>query len=276
MYISYRRTAKSSIDLEVPEDVSDRYDDTAETFDKEIEMTEWLMGMGRLRRKMARMVKGHVLEVSVGTGRNMRFYDWKNKKKNDDDGNKGSWTFVEKSGPMLEKARGSYQALHVNPSGEVRFLLHDALEPIPPPPSSPSTPTSTISSSPKRNTPLKYDTIIQTMGLCSTPSPTHLLQNLSRHLNPDHGRILLLEHGRSHYNWLNHLLDSLAKAHANRHGCWWNRDIGEIVRESGLEVVRLKRYHLGTTWWVELKVPSSFSSSSSSSSKTASSSSSGS
>lgn len=98
-----------------------------------------------------------------------------------------------------------------------------------------------------------YDTILQTMGLCSTPDPTALLRHLGTLANQEHGRILLLEHGRSYYAWLNRVLDNLAPRHADRYGCWWNRDIGKIVEESGLEVRRVKRHHLGTTWWVELR-----------------------
>jgi methyltransferase OMS1 len=92
------------------------------------------------------------------------------------------------------------------------------------------------------------------MGLCSTPDPAALLCQLGRFVKPDTGRIILLEHGRSHYQWMNNILDQHAPAHADRHGCWWNRDIGEIVERSGLEVVKMRRFHLGTTWWVELKV----------------------
>ncbi|MCJ1231195.1 hypothetical protein MMC12_007872, partial [Toensbergia leucococca] len=77
------------------------------------------------------------------------------------------------------------------------------------------------------------------MGLCSTPHPSHLLAHLGTLASPTNGRILLLEHGRSHYEWLNRILDASAPAHADRHGCWWNRDVGRIVEESGLEVVGL-------------------------------------
>ncbi len=98
-----------------------------------------------------------------------------------------------------------------------------------------------------------FDTVIQTMGLCSTPEPANTLRNLGRLVNRERGQILLLEHGRSHYKWLNRILDALAPAHANKHGCWWNRDIAAVIDESGLEVTKLKRYHLGTTWWIELR-----------------------
>jgi methyltransferase OMS1, mitochondrial len=100
-----------------------------------------------------------------------------------------------------------------------------------------------------------YDTIIQTMGICSTPNPVRLLNNIGTHCKKDNGRILLLEHGRSHYEFINKILDSLAPTHADKFGCWFNRDIGEIVNDSDLEVVEIKRYNFGTTWWVELRPP---------------------
>ena len=96
------------------------------------------------------------------------------------------------------------------------------------------------------------DTVIQTMGLCSTPEPVKLLQNIEACANED-GQILLLEHGKSHYEWLNSMLDKTAPAHADEHGCWWNKDIGKIVEDSGLDIVNIKRYNFGTTWWLELK-----------------------
>ena len=115
-----------------------------------------------------------------------------------------------------------------------RFIAQSALDPIESPPGG-------------------FDTVLQTMGICSVGDSVRLLRQLGSLVNPDRGRILLLEHGRSHYDWLNSWLDSSAPGHADRYGCWWNKDIGKIVEESGLEVVCLKRYHLGTTWWIELR-----------------------
>ena len=91
------------------------------------------------------------------------------------------------------------------------------------------------------------------MGLCSTPNPVELLRKMASVTNVQHGRILLLEHGKAHYDWLNERLDYYAPSHADKFGCWWNRDIGKIIEDSGLEVVEMKRYHFGTTWWIELR-----------------------
>jgi hypothetical protein len=62
------------------------------------------------------------------------------------------------------------------------------------------------------------------------------------------GKILLLEHGRSYYGFVNRFLDNGAKIHADHYGCWWNKDVDQIVRDSGLVVERKRRYHFGTTY----------------------------
>lgn len=69
----------------------------------------------------------------------------------------------------------------------------------------------------------------------------------------DDGRILLLEHGRSHYDWLNAILDKNSHRHTARWGCIWNRDIEQLVRDAGLEIVDLQRWHFGTTYVFQLK-----------------------
>lgn len=62
--------------------------------------------------------------------------------------------------------------------------------------------------------------------------------------------MLLLEHGRSTWGWLNRILDDGAPKHAAQWGCVWNRDIRALVESSGLRVVSLSTYHFGTTYYV--------------------------
>lgn len=45
------------------------------------------------------------------------------------------------------------------------------------------------------------------------------------------GRLILLEHGRSSWDWVNRILDSDARRHYSNWGCWWNRDMLAIVAE---------------------------------------------
>ena len=132
-----------------------------------------------------------------------------------------------------------------------------------------------------------FDTIVQTMGVCSMRDPVAFLREMrflvrqpgeraggtegtdgtersevsggkgrgdAKEEEEDKGgRILLLEHGRGHYDWINRLLDRGAVGHARRYGCWFNKDVGSVVAESGLVVERVRRYHLGTTWEVVLR-----------------------
>lgn len=102
-----------------------------------------------------------------------------------------------------------------------------------------------------------FDTVVDAFGLCShddpvqvrlpalcTPSPflpflpnamppnlrAQVLREAARVCKPG-GKILLLEHGRGHYDWLNSRLDSSAAGHHQKWGCWWNRDIEEIIEK---------------------------------------------
>jgi methyltransferase OMS1 len=213
--------------LDLPADLIDRFDKEADGYDEKVDMSETLLFLTSRRKKLTALAKGHVLEVAVGTGRNIPYYDTKQC---------DTVTLLDASGPMLAVAKRKWIDTHKEYFSRVSFKQQSALDPIVPPYGAQD----------------GYDTVIQTMGLCSTPEPVKLLQNIEASTN-ENGQILLLEHGKSHYGWLNDMLDKTAPAHADEHGCWWNKDIGQIVEESGLEVVKIKRYNFGTTWWVELR-----------------------
>ena len=239
------------------------------------------MFMGRKRRKLVSQANGEVLEVSVGTGRNMKYYDlhsWgKAGEKEYHEGKVTGLVFNDKAGVMISAARKKFEELERRKmpaqrfKGRLEFVAGDAGA-------------NGVIEKPGAG----FDTIVQTMGLCSTSDPVEFLKRLgelcrkpsangevavsekmkkqvdegkfgkelaksAKEGDYDGGRILLLEHGRGFYDWINHVLDGLAPSHADHYGCWWNRDIGAIVKESGLEVEYIKRYHWGTTWEVVLK-----------------------
>lgn len=246
LYTSYRREVAQAQSMAVPEDVSDRYNHTAGTFDADVEMSEKLMRLGAKRRELVQRARGDVLEVSCGTGRNLEYYELGEKRMVDEKGRAGvrgcrSVTFVDLSPEMVAMTRTKFEKLHPGfaGTGRVEFRAQDARD-VPPPPRP--------HAQGQGGQGGYYDTIVQTMGLCSMPDPAGALKHLGTITEPQQGRILLIEHGRSHYDWLNRVLDNLAPAHADRHGCWWNRDIGQIVQASGLEVVEEQRWHFGTTW----------------------------
>ncbi len=287
---------------------------TAAQFDTSLDMPEWLMGITKYRRRLAAQARGHVLEVAVGTGRNMSFYDWDDVADMDPTRRRlrqlektryrpsaspldavspevTSFTGVDISADALAIARSKVRKAVPGVQGligrrppkaegdvvvdlygsRLRLIRGDVQERLPPPPPH-------VSSRPAGSRSLgdeaaaaaaaaapsatKYDTIIQTFGLCSVTDPTALLANLCTALQPGTGRILLLEHGHGSWNAVNRMLDRYAGRHFERFGCWWNRDIEGIVRAAaaavpGLEVMRIDRpgwFQAGTTLWIELRL----------------------
>ena len=163
----------------------------------------------------------------MGTGRNGLYYDLERAK---------SLAFVDQSGPMVEIARKKWNALHPNYE-HCSFHTQSDMDPLP------------VSAVPETG----FTTIVQTMGICSTPRPAAALAYLATLADPNEGRILLLEHGRGHYAWMNRILDKAAAKHADRHGCWFNRDIDKILKESGLVIDKVERSQFGTLWYVEAR-----------------------
>jgi len=282
---------------------------SAAAFDKGLDVPEWLMGITGLRKQLAANARGHVLEVAVGTGRNLAYYDWtgveaanEERLAGESEGKSGggtakakdsvkgsanysgaellSFTGVDISADMMSVARARIRDAvpilkklmrrrRAEPMPEaggtvvdildsrVRLCIADAEAVLPAPPVVDAKQRDAIPAA-------KYDTIIQTFGLCSVSDPAKLLSNMASMVQPGSGRIILLEHGRGWYDWVNGLLDRYADPHYQRYGCWWNRDLESIVREAaqkvpGLEVAKLERplfLQAGTTLLIELRVKS--------------------
>ena len=188
--------------------------ENAEQFDKELNLPEWLTGITSLRKRIARQATGHVLELAMGSGRNLEYYDWaplaavpseETGKTATFPAGVTSFTGLDISADMLDVARRKLtktvppmasaapivraatmpdhtggQLSYLN--GHLRLVTSDAHKPLPPAPSS------SMSS--------KYDTVIQTFGLCSVSDPVAVLANLASAVKPGSGRIFLLEHGK--------------------------------------------------------------------------------
>ena len=255
-------------------DIATVYDDPgfAATFDSETALHERLWGILSMRQRLVERASGRVIEVGAGTGRNTGFYRLAQCE---------SVTLLDRSKAMLDVARKKWESVRDEKirdaegcesgeerrrrlllaeveSGKVRFLhrsIFDLARTAAGHHSSSSSSSSAGDGLEEYDGEGKYDTVVQTMSLCSTDEPEALLGRLGRLVKAESGRILLLEHGRSKYGILNGWLDGSAEKHAEKFGCWWNRDVGGLVERSGLEVVEMRRHHLGTTWWVVLKRP---------------------
>ncbi|AGO09956.1 AaceriAAL035Wp [[Ashbya] aceris (nom. inval.)] len=229
-------------------DTTDFYDEKAEEYDRSVRMEEMAIRMGKRRKWLMKHCEGDVLEVASGTGRNIDYLDLSNI---------DSITFLDASKNMMKIANKKFREKypHFKQAAFVVGKAEDLVDLA-----AGSTPQQqnlelvsySEQASPEPKPKVKYDTIIEAFGLCSHHDPVRALKNFAKLLKPG-GRIVLLEHGRGTYDIVNKILDKRAEHRLETWGCRWNLDIGEILDDSGLEVVTEKRTHLGTTWCIVAK-----------------------
>jgi len=171
----------------------------------------------RWRRELFAMASGRILEVGVGTGKNIPYYP------------AGSRVFaIDVSQGMLQRACGRARRAECKP----RFIRMDAQQ-----------------LGFKKDS---FDTVIATFVYCSVPDPTRGLIELERVCKPD-SRILLLEHVRSAGRIRGRIMDAANPLLARLAGFNTNRDTVGNVRRAGLEVTAVcslkgdlfKRIHAG-------------------------------
>jgi ubiquinone/menaquinone biosynthesis C-methylase UbiE len=196
------------------QELSRKYDRFARWYDL-VEGIPELLGVRKLRQWILRRASGKILEVAVGTGKNLRYYPQRCRV-----------TAVDISGEMLSVARKRAAKL----SMEVSFLLADA-EALP-------------------FSEKSFDTVVSSLTTCTFPDPVAALQELARVCRPG-GRVLLLEHGRSEREWIRRWQDRKADRHASQLGCHWNREPLELVCEAGLKVKEARRVFFGIFHQVE-------------------------
>lgn len=176
-----------------------RYDRTARFYD-------WMDRMinPRLRKEALSHANGKVLEVGVGTGKNLEFYP------------KGCQvTGIDFSPGMLAKAR---QKLHLA-KVPVDLIEMDA-----------------------QNMSFEdgsFDTVVSTCVFCSVPNPVKGLQEVRRVCKPQ-GRIILLEHVRSENVILGALMDILNPMSLYMVGSNINRRTVENVQKAQIKPVEVQ------------------------------------
>jgi methyltransferase OMS1, mitochondrial len=178
------------------------------------------MGLELIRWWHLRGAKGELLEVGCGTGRNFGYYPPAVNKIVAVD---SVQAMVNQASKKVSRSNRDI-SLEVMNAHELKFPDHS------------------------------FDTVVDTFGLCSYEDPVAVLKEMARVCRKD-GRILLIEHGRGKYSWINNILDSGAQRHAHNWGCIWNKDIEGLLSQSGLHIVHSWRWHFGTTYVIEAKPP---------------------
>ena len=195
------------------------YDRDAERYDQGIAWFERVLVKDG-RQWVCTQARGDVLEIALGTGRNLPFYTAD-----------VSLTGVELSAAMLAIARR--RAEEVGRPVDLRLGDAQALE------------FATAS----------FDTVVCTLALCTIPDPAQAVAEAARVLRPG-GRLLLLEHVRSPalpvraVEWL---LEPLAERFAADHLL---REPLTYVVAAGLQVERLERSRWGIVERLVARKPS--------------------
>ncbi|HZS79471.1 MAG TPA: class I SAM-dependent methyltransferase [Ktedonobacteraceae bacterium] len=190
------------------ERVREIYEATAPDYDKGIAFSEKLL-FGDGRSWACSQARGQVLEIAVGTGRNLPFYS--------DD---VEITGIEISPAMLAIARQRAQNL----GRQVELVLGDA-QALPFPDQ-------------------RFDTIVCTLSLCSIPDERQAIAEVWRVLCPG-GCFIALEHVRSPnplIRGIERLLDSYTVRVQADHLL---REPVEVVQAAGFQIDYLKRQKWG-------------------------------
>ena len=196
-------TQESNVEQQTPHTesalVRERYDRSARSYD----VMTWpmeVMAMDRYRSRLIAEVEGaRVLEVGVGTGRNLSLYP-----------DAVQVDAIDFSPRMLERAQRR------PPRTNVRLALMDVQEL--------AWPSET------------FDTVVSTCVFCSVPDALKGLQEIRRVLRAG-GRALFLEHVRPGTPWLAALFDWL-DPFVSRRGPHINRRTMETIRAAGFVVER--------------------------------------
>ena len=176
-------------------------------------LTDWAMGQSVLRGFRSRVVggvRGRVLEIGIGSGRNLPFYGAAAEEV----------VGVDPSAELLAMARRAAAA-----SSRPVTLIEQTAERLPFPEGS-------------------FDTVVVTWSLCSIPDPIAALREARRVLKPD-GQLRFAEHGLAPdpgVQWWQHRLTPLWMRCAG--GCHLDRKMDDLFRASGFQLSDLKTGYL--------------------------------
>lgn len=167
--------------------------------------------MGRMRQLVVPRARGRVLEVGIGTGLNMRYYD------------KSQVTHITGLDPAVQLHPLARE--RIAQSGLMVDLVGLSAEKIALPDAS-------------------YDTVLITYTLCTIPNPQAALLEMRRVLAPN-GKLLYCEHGRapdaSVHRWQTRLQPVWGPLAG---GCHLGRDIPALLIEAGFALPDLQTRYL--------------------------------
>ena len=194
------------------------WDKSAPGYDRQMEFFErWVFGGGR--EWLGSRARGRVLEVAIGTGRNLEHY-----------AEDVTVAGVELSPAMLDIARRRAGQL----GRDVERVEGDAAS------------LSVADAS--------YDTVVCALALCSIPDPARAIAEMRRALVPG-GRLLLLDHVGSTWPPVYALQWVTERLTVRLAGEYFTRRQLPLVRAAGFEVVESRRHKAGVVELIHATKP---------------------
>ena len=96
-----------------------------------------------------------------------------------------------------------------------------------------------------------FDTVVSQFSLCAIEDPVQAIREMARVAR---GRVILVEHGLSYWSvirWLGFWTSLFPDPqHPWSYGCYQDRDVLEIVKESGVKVKQIKTSSLGHVYLI--------------------------
>lgn len=188
---------------DINEKISKRYDRIAGIYDI-LEKPMEKMVLSKWREELMEELEGKILEIGIGTGKNIEYYP-----------EGADVTGIDFSGKMIQKAKARAKAL----GKEVELMLMDA-----------------------QNMTFEddtFDTVFTTCVFCSVPDPVKGLTEIMR-VCRDGGKIILIEHVRSEGKVLGVLMDILNPAVVSTYGANINRRTVENVKSAGFKDIHVE------------------------------------
>lgn len=178
----------------------EKYDRLAKHYDL-MEFFPESVFFGKFRKSLFSMIKGgKLLEVGVGTGKNIKYYP-----------ENLEVTAIDFSEEMMKGARGRAEKL--KSKVDLRIMDVESLD---------------FDSN-------SFDAVVATFVFCSVPDPIKGLTEVKRVLKPE-GRFYALEHVRPKGKTAGRLFDRLAPYVEDRTGVNINRNTVENIRRAGFEI----------------------------------------
>lgn len=202
--------------------IRSHYDQVAGRYDRLIQIPERLL-FGDGRQWATSEASGDVLEIAVGTGRNLPYY------------RAGVRVVgVDLSSGMIEVAR----ARREEAAADVELQVVDA-QALPYPSGS-------------------FDTVVATLALCTIPDDAKAVAEIARVLRPG-GKLILLEHVRSPSRAVRAAQRLLQPLMLRFEGDHLLREPDKRVQQAGLQIDLLERSKLGIVLRVRARKPGSVS-----------------